>query len=215
MTTRTDPTLDEGPVAQCWACPWRAQHRGLPATDAEVAEVYKTLSRQLQAHLVEMHPDATRTLWLSFCGDEGFRGVAVVDVTVTEAATELAYIDREFPNHRPFAEWIGAASKKCWRLKINPGGSIGAGDVSDSPMVADMPRDRLMLKPELLARGLVEEERPDGQDSGTAAEADGAHTGLQSDVQDGQPHAAGDSGEPCTLCAESPVRGEVPGDETE
>ncbi len=106
----------------------------------------------------------TRTYWLSFVDSsaiegQGFRGVCVVDVTEAEAAAQLADLAARFPLHQPGAEWIAAATAKAWRLGCNPGGavlSLRLDLAAPSPAaLAEVPRDRLMSRVELLRRGLV------------------------------------------------------------
>jgi len=102
-----------------------------------------------------------RTFWLSFVDPdkpvgEKFLGVCVVDVTPEDADAEVPQLKRDFPRHQPGAEWIAAATRRAWRLGCNPGGEVGVGDITGSPEAAMAPRDRLMQKPELIERDLIE-----------------------------------------------------------
>lgn len=105
-----------------------------------------------------MATTTTRTFWLSFCDDTGKnQGVAVVDVTEVDVAQLLAEGFRaKFPKAQPGAEWIMAATRVAWMAGCNPGGSVGSSDITaDEALCRHAPRNRLMDRPELEARGLI------------------------------------------------------------
>jgi hypothetical protein len=100
--------------------------------------------------------EEVRSFWLSFVGDAGSLGACIVDVSATEAAQDLAVIDRLFPNHLPGAEWVAAATAKAHRLGCNPGGEVASWSLpQDHPKFADLPRNVLLSRAEWQARGAV------------------------------------------------------------
>lgn len=102
-----------------------------------------------------------KTFWLSF-GDgekpdgEQFLGVAVVDVSVEEAADALEDIRTRFPKASPGAEWIAAATRKAWLMGCNPGGAVLCAEVPPEH-AAVLPRNRLLTNEELERFGARDE----------------------------------------------------------
>jgi hypothetical protein len=102
-----------------------------------------------------------KTYWMSFCDGERpegqqFLGVAVIDVTVEEAADELSDLNVRFPNHAEGAEWIAAAARKAWRLGCNPGGQVMNCELSrEWPGYDSCPRGVLMTRERLAELELV------------------------------------------------------------
>lgn len=108
-------------------------------------------------------PSRVVTLWMSFSDPdrpvgEQFLGVCVIDVTDAEAAAAVPRMRAMFPKAKDGAEWLFVAMERSHQLGINPGGSVGSAetprDVFDQKSPG-CPRDRLMLKPELVERGLI------------------------------------------------------------
>jgi predicted RecA/RadA family phage recombinase len=101
----------------------------------------------------------TRTFWLSFVDPESGKnlGVAIVDVTEADVTVLLAEgFHTRFPKAKPGAEWIAAATRVAWAHNCNPGGQVGSAELTgDAALLAHAPRNRLMDRPELEARGLV------------------------------------------------------------
>jgi len=94
-----------------------------------------------------------KTYGLEFVDPETgqFLGVCVIDVTVEQAADELPSLP---PQAMPGAEWLSAAVRRAWVVGANPGGQVRIGEV-DPILAAQLPRNRLMLEPELAERGLI------------------------------------------------------------
>lgn len=103
-----------------------------------------------------------KTFWLSFvdpAGREGHRflGVAIVEVTDTEAAAALVDVRARFPQARPGAEWIAAAARKAWERGCNPGGEVGTMEMSPNATISDrLPRYQLLSRAELEALDAIE-----------------------------------------------------------
>jgi hypothetical protein len=100
-----------------------------------------------------------KTFWLSFVDvDEArarFLGVAVVDVTVEQAAEMLADIAVRFPQHEPGAEWLAAAISVAWATGCNPGGQVGAVEMPpNDALTLAAPRNQLLSREDLHALGL-------------------------------------------------------------
>ncbi len=103
----------------------------------------------------------TRRFWMSFVNDSGpnksdtFAGACIVEVTDTDADEALGILKADFPNHMDGAEWLAAATRKAWRLGINPGGQVASWDITDVPVPedVDMILDTLMDRAELERRG--------------------------------------------------------------
>lgn len=113
-------------------------------------------------------PD-TKTFWLSFVEQDQFLGVAIVDVTIEEAAAMFTEQLDRFPNARPGAEWFGAAIRKAWQHGCNPGGQVGCADITER-ITPETPRYVLMQKDELRQRGFLghEDETPSQHQGHTA-----------------------------------------------
>jgi hypothetical protein len=88
----------------------------------------------------------TRTFWLSFADEDGFRGVCVIDVDADEAAAIKPELDARFPKHAPGAEWQAAATRKTWQYGCNPGGQVGFAEI---PPETPVPRNRRLTDAEL------------------------------------------------------------------
>jgi hypothetical protein len=110
----------------------------------------------LEPHAV----DDVRTFWLSFCdgdrpaGDQ-FLGVCIVDVTGDDANDAQLDVLLRFPLAQEGAEWLAAASRKCHRLGINPGGEMASFEITGltPPDGVTVVKDRLLSKAELRAQG--------------------------------------------------------------
>lgn len=94
----------------------------------------------------------TKTYWLSFCDTDRpkgqqFLGVSVIDVS--EADVLEAQSVR--PAHDP---WIGAAIRKSWLKKCNPGGEVLTCQLETGHEL--IPRDVLLAKSDLERLGLIE-----------------------------------------------------------
>ena len=103
-----------------------------------------------------------RRYWLSFAdadrpAGEQFLGACVVEVTDIEAQVALKIVQRQFPNAKPGAEWLAAASMKAHYNDCNPGGEIQALDITDSPYPegVEVPLYTLMDRAELQRRGIA------------------------------------------------------------
>lgn len=104
--------------------------------------------------------DELRTFWLSFCdsdrpaGDQ-FLGVCIVDVTGTDANEAQIDVLLRFPLAQEGAEWLAAASRKCHRLGINPGGEMASFDITGltPPESVTIVKNRLLSKADLIAQG--------------------------------------------------------------
>jgi catechol 2,3-dioxygenase-like lactoylglutathione lyase family enzyme len=98
-----------------------------------------------------------KTFWLSFVGDDGFRGVAVVEVSEEEAEQEFIDAFFDYPAAGPEAGWIAAASRKAHSLGCNPGGEVGCMEVPDEAMgrFAKTPRGVLLQKETLRQLGHI------------------------------------------------------------
>lgn len=92
-----------------------------------------------------------KTFWLSFVGDSGSLGCAIVDVSADEAALAKLDIDVRFPDHMEDAEWLAAALAKAHRLGVNPGGQVASWDVTGSLHLALYEREKLYSRQEIEA----------------------------------------------------------------
>jgi hypothetical protein len=90
--------------------------------------------------------DVTRTFWMSFADEDGFRGACVIEVDAAEAAVAKADIDVRFPRHAPDAEWMAAAMTKAWQYGCNPGGQVQFAEIEPT---APIPRNRLLQEAEV------------------------------------------------------------------
>jgi len=81
-----------------------------------------------------------------------YLGGCVLDVTVEQAADELPSLP---PTAMPGAEWLAAAVRRAWAVGANPGGQVAIAELPPD-VAATLPRDRLMLLPELEERGVIE-----------------------------------------------------------
>jgi hypothetical protein len=92
-----------------------------------------------------------KTLWLSFVGEDGFRGVTVVDVSPAEEAQALA----DFPEmaDKIKGPTILAAVQIARDFDANPGGEV-AGIVLEKPLPAHL-KNRLLQKADLKEAGLI------------------------------------------------------------
>jgi len=92
-----------------------------------------------------------KTFWLSFVGDKGNLGCAIIDVTDEEASAEKMSLDSLFPQHMEGAEWIAAALTKAHLLGCNPGGEVASWDITDGPSdrIARYEKNRLYSKREI------------------------------------------------------------------
>jgi len=113
----------------------------------------------------------TQTWWLSFCDPdrptgEQFLGVVIVDVTEADvvAATPSVTARRAQFGLPPFAPdawelWMAAAVRLTHYWACNPGGEVASLRIDDAPEFpardAQLPRNRLLTKPELDALELV------------------------------------------------------------
>jgi len=101
-----------------------------------------------------------KTFWLSFSdpdrpAGQRFLGVCIVDVTVEMAAEAFAQVTRRWPHRQADgAEWLAAAIRQAHQLGCNPGGDVASWEVPPD-IAARCPRNRLLLRPELLELGLV------------------------------------------------------------
>lgn len=127
--------------------------------------------------------DEVRTFWLSFCdgdrpkGDQ-FLGVCIVDVTGTEANEAQLDVLLRFPNARKGAEWLAAASRKCHRLGINPGGEMASFDITGMtpPEGVTVVKNQLLLKADLQSQGhepMTFDELEEAQSADAVARSDG------------------------------------------
>lgn len=82
----------------------------------------------------------TKTFYLSFADDDGFRGGCFVDVTDEDAA---ACRPRLLPQSQPGAEWLLAAVRAAHLHGCNPGGGV---------MCAEIPPDKLAQLPHAFER---------------------------------------------------------------
>jgi hypothetical protein len=101
-----------------------------------------------------------KTFWLSFADShrpkgQQFLGVAVIDVSDDAAAAAKVQLELLFPKAQPDAEWILAATLLAWEHDCNPGGEVGAIDITDDPEVVAVPRNRLLSKEELTTLELI------------------------------------------------------------
>lgn len=96
-----------------------------------------------------------RLVWLSFADDDGFRGVAIVEIDDEDLDEARAVIAERFPRAKPGAEVVGAATRKAHLMGCNPGGSVMSAEMPPGKIADDVPRHRLMQLPELQQRGLV------------------------------------------------------------
>lgn len=104
--------------------------------------------------------EEVRTYWLSFVdpdrpAGQRFLGVAIVEVTATEAAAARPRLP---PQAKPGMEWHGAALRKAWQTGCNPGGEVEHYELDPAHLASApsaLPRHRLMQKPELQALGLI------------------------------------------------------------
>lgn len=103
----------------------------------------------------------TRTYWLSFCDDarpagDRFLGVAIVDVTDADAVAAAAEVARRFPRANADAGWVAAAIRKAHARGCNPGGAVAFVQLDpDDPKCAGLPRDVVLSRAWLEARGLI------------------------------------------------------------
>jgi hypothetical protein len=112
----------------------------------------------------------TKTYWLSFVSAEPpreFLGVAVVDINETDVAEViLGGLYRQFPDARPGVEALAAAAQKAYRTGCNPGGSVGALDITaDAALCRVVPRNVLLDRATLDALGLLPRRRANGTNS--------------------------------------------------
>lgn len=99
----------------------------------------------------------TRTIWLSFLDPdrpEGDRilGVTVVDVTEDQATAAALTLAAFFPKAGRGAAWIAAAIQQAHQTGSNPGGEVATVDLTDvtaPEKLAQIPRNRLLTRPEL------------------------------------------------------------------
>jgi hypothetical protein len=101
----------------------------------------------------------TRTFWLSFVDDtrpkgERFLGVCIIDVDDEDAADVKEFQTRRFPNAVPGSEWLGAAIRKSHQMCCNPGGVVGAVDITNAAPPAPLVKNRLLSHAQLEALGL-------------------------------------------------------------
>ena len=101
----------------------------------------------------------SKVYWMSFAdpgkppGDR-FLGVTIIEVTDDDAAAMKPELDARHPQHLPGAEWLAAASRKAHRLGCNPGGEVASYELpADWPLLAVVPRDRLLTSDELKTYG--------------------------------------------------------------
>lgn len=94
-------------------------------------------------------------LWMSFAGEDGNLGVAIVEVSDADAAAIKPEITARFPRHMPGAELFAAANRKAHLLGINPGGEIQYAECNSDRVPKDCIH-RLMRKSELIERWLIE-----------------------------------------------------------
>jgi hypothetical protein len=95
-----------------------------------------------------------RTYWLSFAGEEGFRGVCIVEVDEDDAAEAYEFMRERFPHAKPGAEWVMAAEMMAHRMGCNPGGQVLSVEFKTKQqlaMIADHPRNRLLSRAEIAA----------------------------------------------------------------
>lgn len=101
----------------------------------------------------------TRTFWLSFVdpfGAEGqrFLGVCIVDVIEEEAEAEKRLLPKTALSG---AEWVGAAARRAWRMRCNPGGQMNAYPL---PTPTPFARDRLFSLEDLISMGMAPQQIP-------------------------------------------------------
>jgi hypothetical protein len=143
-------------------CPQCGQAYYVEIPDGDVAGW--ELQQWQEKAVTELTPDGTtmtRRYWLSFVDDtrpEGdqFLGVSIVEVTSEMAAVSKAKLNLDFPQHREGAEWIAAATTLAHIYGCNPGGAVGAVDVTHHPEIALAPMNRLLQRHDLIGLGLIE-----------------------------------------------------------
>lgn len=91
----------------------------------------------------------TRTYYLSFADDDGFRGACYVDVSDDDAQIAVKVLRKWWPNAAPDAEWVTAASQVARRLGCNPGGEMFAVEIPTEKIPKHVERGRLYSKAEL------------------------------------------------------------------
>jgi len=95
-----------------------------------------------------------RTFWLSFTNPDKPKGSQFLGVSIIEVTEEMAEEAREeIKRGRPAdpgAEWLIAAIAESWRMACNPGGEIGAIEITGMPEV-EYPKNRLLSKPDIAA----------------------------------------------------------------
>ena len=90
---------------------------------------------------------------MSFVNEHGFAGVAVIDVDDDDARDEEALLRERFSHEpRPDAGYAAAAARKAWDMGCNPGGQVQLAEIDAT---RDLPRNRLMQRPELKALGAI------------------------------------------------------------
>lgn len=95
-----------------------------------------------------------KTVWLSFVGDDGFRGVVVVDVSEEEEASALALAGQIFPGHQDASGTVLAALRTTHRTGCNPGGHVECTELDPERLPA-VARNTLFSKADLQALGLA------------------------------------------------------------
>jgi hypothetical protein len=101
-----------------------------------------------------------RLFWMSFVdttqppGRDRFLGVTIMEVTDAERLAVLPEMRALFPNAKPGAEWLMAASRKAYARGCNPGGEVLTTELDlDDPQAAALPRERLLTRQELVELG--------------------------------------------------------------
>ena len=93
-----------------------------------------------------------KSIWLSFAGNKGSLGVAIVDITDEDIEDARLRLAASHPNAREGADIMYAAVTVAHLHACNPGGEVLSHEV---PTTLEAPRFRLMQRPELEALGLI------------------------------------------------------------
>jgi hypothetical protein len=80
---------------------------------------------------VTLHPSSPekRTFWLSFATEDGFLGVAIIDLTPDEIGDD---------------DWIGPAVVKARSLGANPGGHVQGSEIPQEDYIPEGFKHRLL-----------------------------------------------------------------------
>ena len=93
----------------------------------------------------------TETVWLSFVGEEGFRGVSIVEVTDDERLKALIMADLLHSDHEDRGGLMTAAVRKAHETDCNPGGEVAAFAIPEDDLdgLVGVPRHKLLSRKDL------------------------------------------------------------------